>query len=313
MNNIQIQKTNMIDASLVVLNENKPVWQANATFSGAVDNIQSSMGLLNTADTIRLALTLPLTETKGQAKVALIAATMLHAAAGLGYGSNTGNVALQATCDIAESYLVKQPDAELGNACMIIYNAVQPFIGSMAAWSVDVASLAVLESDITTFNGLVGTPAGQISIKAAAGARIDTQLDTIDGILHTVVDTLMLQFKTTHADFYNAYSSARKIHHTGVHHSVIFEGFIYDANGNALLHAEVILSLNAKTLRKHFTDESGKYRFTRLHTGTYVMQITAPGFVTQSKTFSITVLQTVETNFTMHVAGGSVVITPPSN
>ena len=305
MNQKQIQKINMIDSTLVVLNQsqNKSLWQANPTFSSAVNNIQANIGVLNTADTVRLATTIPFTETKGQAKVALIEATMLHAAAGIGYASSAANAALRASCEVTESGLIRTPDADLGSACMIIYNAVKPFIGNMGDWIVSALTLAALEADVNTFNLLVGTPVGQVSIKTAAGLTIDTQLLAIDGILDNLVDTLMVQFKTAQPSFYDAYFSARKIHNTGVHHSVIFSGFIYDSTGVAVPHAEVKLSINGKILRKHFTDESGKYRFTRLRIGIYLMQVSLPGFVTQSKTFNLTELQFVETDFTLHVVG----------
>jgi hypothetical protein len=299
MNQKQIQKINMVDATLVVVNQNKPLWQANATFTSAVNAVQTDVGVLNVADTVRLAVTMPLTETKGQAKVVLLAATMAHAAAGIGYAVSINSIPLKATCSVTESDLIRMADADLGNACMIVYNAVQPFIGSMAAWGVTTVTLTALQGDIATFNALVSTPVGQIGIKKAAGMTIDTQLEVIDGILADTLDTLMLQFKATQAAFYNAYFSARKIHHTGVHHSVIFEGFIYDATGGLIPYAEVTLRVDNKMLRKHFTDASGKYKFTRLTPNTYVMQISAPGFVTQSKTFVITVLQVVDADFTM--------------
>src|SRR6202012_6072420 len=151
--------------------------------------------------------------------------------AGIGYVVSTGNLNLKDTCSISETTFVKSTDADLGNTCMIIYNAVQPFIGNMAAWSVNAATLSAMLAAINTFNALISTPAGQISIKAAAGNTIDMQIDAMDAILNGTIDTLMAQFKTTRPSFYNAYFSARKPHHTGIHHSVTFEGFVYDTTG----------------------------------------------------------------------------------
>ncbi len=82
-----------------------------------------------------------ITETKAQAKTNLIAATMLHAAAGRGYAASVNNTSLKATCSITESSLLRSADANLGNMCMNIYNAVQPFIGSMAAWMCSISCI----------------------------------------------------------------------------------------------------------------------------------------------------------------------------
>ncbi len=306
MNKQQSQKVNMIDASVAVLNTpaNKVIWNTNTTFTAAMTNLNSNMATLNSADTTRLASSVPFTETKAQAKANLIAATMLHAAAGRGYAASVNNTSLKTICSISESSLTKSADANLGNMCMNIYNAVQPFIGSMAAWSVNATTLTNLNTNITTFNGLVGTPVGQISVQNAAAMAIDAQIETIYGILRDTIDTLMEQYKVNHASFYNAYFAAREVHHTGTHHSTTFEGFVYKTGGVALQHALVVLSISGNELRRHFTAANGHYRFTRLHLGNYTLTISLAGYVTQTKSFTITTLQSVDTDFTL-VATGS--------
>jgi hypothetical protein len=306
MNKEQTQKVNMIDASMAVLNipVNKALWTANTAFSAAVTSVSANISTLNSSDSMRMSSSTPFTETKGQAKVTLIAATMLHAAAGKGYAASVNNTALKTICSIAESSLVKAKDADLGNLCMNIYTAIQPFIGSMAPWNVTAATLATLNTDITAFATLVGTPQAQISTQNSAAIAIDTQIGIIDGILKNTIDTLMVQFKTTHAVFYDAYFSAREIHHTGVHHSTTISGHVYNAGGAALPHMEVIVSIAGNELRKHFTDASGHFRFTRLHLGNYDVTVSGAGFVTQTKTHNVTTLQSITDNFTMVATGG---------
>ena len=316
MNKQQTQKVNMIDASMAVLNipVNKALWTANTTFAAAVTSVATNMAVLNSSDSTRMQSPQPFTETKGQAKVNLIAETMLHAAAGKGYATSVNNTALKTTCSISESNLINAKDADLGNMCMNIYTAIQPFIGSMAAWNVNATTLATLNTDITTFAALVGTPQGQISTQNAAAAAIDAQINILQGILENTIDTLMVQFKTSHAPFFNAYTSARIIHGTGIHHSTTFEGYVYKTGGTPLANMEVKIILGGNQLRKHFTDTSGHYRFTRLHLGNYSITVSGAGYITQTKTFNITILQSIEDDFTM-VANGSGTttgVTPPA-
>ncbi|MHB8261801.1 MAG: carboxypeptidase-like regulatory domain-containing protein [Bacteroidia bacterium] len=47
------------------------------------------------------------------------------------------------------------------------------------------------------------------------------------------------------------------------------------------------------------TDATGKYRFTRLHPGTYVITISKAGYVTQTKTITVSVNGTYENDFVM--------------
>src|ERR1035437_3703531 len=301
MNKEQTQKVNMIDASMAVLNipVNKALWTANTAFSAAVTSVSANISTLNSSDSMRMSSSTPFTETKGQAKVTLIAATMLHAAAGKGYATSVNNTALKTSCSISETSLVAAKDADLGNLCMNIYTAIQPFIGSMGAWNVNATTLGVLNTDITGFASLVGTPQAQISTQNSAAMAIDAQIVTIDGILTNTIDTLMVQFKTTHAVFYDAYVSAREIHSTGIHHSTTFAGHVYNARGAALQHIEVTISIAGNQLRKHFTDASGHFRFTRLHLGIYDLTASGAGYVTQTKTHNVTTLQSITDTFTM--------------
>ncbi|MHB8259943.1 MAG: carboxypeptidase-like regulatory domain-containing protein [Bacteroidia bacterium] len=301
MNENQSQKVNMIDSVMSFLNmpANKPIWIGNRTFNTAVGNILSNMGTIGLADGTRQASPIPFTETKGQAKTALIAETMLHAAAGKGYATSVNNTGLKSICSITESSLVHTKDADLASKCRNIYTAVQPFIGSMSDWNATAATLLVFDGDITTFGNLVGTPQAQISMQHAAVGAIDAQITLIEGGLKDTIDTLMVQFKTSHATFYEGYLSTRKIHSTGVHHSTTFEGYARDTAAVALAHIEVTLTLAGKQIRKHFTPASGHYRFTRLHLGTYVLEVSGPGFITQTRTFEVTTLQVIKTDFVM--------------
>src|ERR1017187_6276744 len=125
MNEIQSQKVNMIDSTISFLNMpvNKAVWVGNGTFSTAVSKVLTEMGTINSADGTRQISPIQFTETKGQARAALIAATMLHAAAGKGYAASAGvnNTALKTICSVAETSLVKSKDADLASKCMNIY------------------------------------------------------------------------------------------------------------------------------------------------------------------------------------------------
>src|ERR1039458_8085148 len=121
MNEKQSQKVNMIDSTMSFLNMpvNKAVWVGNATFGTAVSKVLTEMGTINSADGTRQTSPIQFTETKGQAKTALITATMLHAAAGKGYATSAGvnNTALKTICSVTESSLVRSKDADLGSKC----------------------------------------------------------------------------------------------------------------------------------------------------------------------------------------------------
>ena len=55
-------------------------------------------------------------------------------------------------------------------------------------------------------------------------------------------------------------------------------GFVTDQNGAAVAGAKVVLSNDAGVKRETTSDDKGLYSFTALHSGTYIMQVTAPNF-----------------------------------
>ena len=107
----------------------------------------------------------------------------------------------------------------------------------------------------------------------------------------------MMQYQNGHEDFFNEYRSARVIVDIGHRHTVILKGFIYDANNHAL--ADVLVALSGKAKYKKFTNATGKYKFTRLHTGSYVLTVSKSGFVTQTKTIEAVTNGAIETDFVL--------------
>jgi hypothetical protein len=117
----------------------------------------------NREDAVRLFELKPLTETKKLVKATLIAITMHHAIAGMGYAAAINDMTLKARFGIKESTLLRSTDTELGNLCMNIYIITQSVIGSMAAWGITSATVSDLLNNINTFNTLIGISKAQSS------------------------------------------------------------------------------------------------------------------------------------------------------
>ena len=61
------------------------------------------------------------------------------------------------------------------------------------------------------------------------------------------------------------------------------------------------------------TNATGEYKFTRLHPGSFVVTVSASGFVTQTKTINVTANGTENTDITMvAVAGGGTTGSTPN-
>jgi hypothetical protein len=297
MNKKQSNKVNMFNAVLFVLNSFKSVWLANAIVSAAVNNIIAYISTLNLADQVKLAGTKGTTQNKELARSSLITLTLNHLAAGKAYAVVNNLVLLKEACSITRSELNHTKEADLESMCQNIYDAIQPYIADLTAYGATTASFATFNTAINNYHSLLGSTQSQRSAANVASLDINTQVSNITGLLDDTLDSLMIQFSTTNVSFYEQYSKARRIQNIGVRHLVLITGIISDVTKQALEGAYVYV-VNMDNHKK-ITLANGKYKFVRLATGTYTVEVILSGYITQSKTLTVDTPQTVTVDFTM--------------
>ncbi|MDI9366331.1 MAG: hypothetical protein QM541_15340 [Flavobacterium sp.] len=151
---------------------------------------------------------------KAQAEEAAIAAAIAIIGPARSYALANNNNTLYETLDYTESGLKRTRDAALINTLTLIRDTIQPLLNNLADYDVLPAHINALTTAIAAYQPLVAAPRAAISVKVAASNALVAEFETLDKVL-TRFDGLVDAKKTTNANFYNAYYTARAIVDTG--------------------------------------------------------------------------------------------------
>lgn len=303
MNREQINHLNMMDATDQLLTTFNGVWSTNIAVSGIVTTFRTHLLALNANDTLQKTISTGVTQTKEEAKAAMVSAAISAANAGKSYAGVTGNTGLFAQMTHSKTEINGASDTDADDICQNIHDNLNPYIANTVAYGASATTQTNLQNAINVFSALIGKPRVQQTIVRNATISIAEHFLAANALLKGQLDTIMTQYETSNAVFFNEYMSARVIIDIGHRHTVILKGFIYDIHGHALSH--VLVELTGGTHKhKKITNATGKYKFTRLHPATYTLVISAAGFVTQSKTITVTQNGTIENDFILVATGG---------
>ncbi len=293
----QINELNMMDAVEQLFNANTGIWSANPAVSAAYATFTSHVTAINANDTAQKTSSIGTTQTKATAQMNMAVAAIAVANAGKAYATATGNQVLFDAMNHTKTEIIHASDTDADDICQNIHDNLLPFIANTTAYGATAASLTNLQNLINTYSGMIGKPALQKSIVVNATLTLVQHFAAANALLKNSLDTLMVQYQTSNAVFYNQYKAVRVINDIGHRHSVILTGFVYDNHAHALTGA--IVSLTGHAAHQKVTNATGEYKFTRLHIGTYTITVSAAGFVTQVKNLNVTANGTEHNDFNM--------------
>ncbi len=304
MNIKQSAQLLVFNAIVAVLNSFSSVWSANTVVSAAISNFTAYLNTLLLAEGVKLTGTKPTTASKNLGRSALITFALAHARAGLAYASTNNLPALKQICKVTPTTFKKMKEVDVEPFCRNIYNAVQPYIGSMTLYGATTASMSTFNTAMNNYHGLVGTPQAQRAATRTASLTIEQQIANIKNLLNDNIDPLILQYSSNVA-FMQQYDAARHANTTHHRHNVIAKGLVVDVHNNSLANA-VLRIVELPKRHKHITDADGKYSFTRLKINTtYTIEVSLTGYVTQTFVVNENAAKTVEHTFILVAVGGT--------
>ncbi|MHB8260055.1 MAG: hypothetical protein ACYDCN_08090 [Bacteroidia bacterium] len=289
---------NMLSAVRKVMNDNNAIWSANPVVTSAVGTLTSDIGASNSTVSNQRQNVGGIVATKKQVKETLIEDTVALALAGKAYAAFVNNTTLKAACLITKTQLERTTEESLAAVCQTLHDDVDPYIPSMGGYGVSPATQVALQSGITNFGGLVGTPRAVQAIQVAATTMLDEQLRVAKLFVKEQLDGLINQYKTAHQAFYKAYHTARKVVHHGHKTKVMVIGVVTDAGvlaANALLTATT--GTHPKKKHKKKTKIDGKYKLLFQPPVNTVITAELPDGRKQTKTIVSKVPQTIKYNF----------------
>ncbi len=311
MDQRQEDSISMLSAVKLVMNNAtySPIWATNTIVTAAVGTHTNNLNTINLTAVSQDPNVQGATDSKAVLRETLIDNAVALAMAGKAYAAATSNATLKAACSVSKTELTRTTEASLASVCQTLYNAVNPYIGSMAGYGPTTTTQTTLQGNITTFAGLVGTPRAVLAIGVAATTLLDEQLTAALTFAEEQLDGLMEQYRVTHEAFYEAYYTARKVIHHGHRTKVIAEGVI--SNGGVAVHGAIVTCDDGTHVHKKITEEDGKYKFLITPPVNSVVKVELSGFATQTKPVVSTTPKTLTIDFTFGGGTGTTTGTIP--
>ena len=131
--------------------------------------------------------------------------------------------ALMGRMDYSRSDITKGREGKVVSRCRDIHAAATENVDALADAGVTAAKLLALKKKVDAFEGLQTQPRQNLSKRSAATKKIPALFQTADRIVSRRLNKLVVQFKASAPDFFNAYQAAVAIVNAGGGHG---------ANGN---------------------------------------------------------------------------------
>ncbi len=301
MNQDQSNHYTMYKGVSVFLGDNAAIISSNAVIVGLQTQLNNNIVSISDADTSQLHPNTGTTADKSAAKTTLITILVKNAAAGYGYAASISNNTLKEACHLTESALAVLSDGNLYSTATDLYDTLNPIISSLAGWGIAPADLTTQLNAANTFNGHIGVPQAARAISRAATQSLPTLFTNTGQLLDAQLDSAMLQYLTSHPDFYTQYKKVRKLPTTVVHHYGSIHCTALTAAGAVVSGTEYTISGIARKKKKA---KNGKGNYAHIHTPvTVTITASAPGMQAVSHTLHLNVNGVYTLSFVLSTAG----------
>ena len=236
-------------------------------------------------------------QSKAGTKTSLINATLKVSSGIVAYASSIGDKTLKQKTNYTESDLKKTRDTILWDKCKLIYDTATPIATQLTGFFVTAADLTALNTALTNFMTSIPQPRTATAVKKNSTTNLAKLFADGEKIIKDRIDGMMLPFRQTKPDFYNAYITAKKTVNLGTHKVSILGRVISKNSGIAISKAIV---KNEEDGQEVATTQRGGYRFRSLLAGTYKLTVSKKGFVTTS--FNVTVKEGETTHIDLEIA-----------
>jgi hypothetical protein len=210
MNNPQQNKFNMYQAVSAVLESHKPIWTALTGFSAAVDDLETNLSTIASLAQVQAARSGAAAEKNAALESLLDAAQQIAGATRAGAVVNK-DAELAAKADYSRSDLARGRAGEVVARCRNLWSAANDNVDVLGAFGVTTGKLTTLKKKIDDFESSQPRPRQDRANTRAATRTLPDLFEATDEILNDCLDGLVVQFKSGDAEFYNTYTTARRI------------------------------------------------------------------------------------------------------
>jgi hypothetical protein len=211
MNNRQMNQYDMFLRVQKVLQGYQQVWGSNTRFSA---NYQELSALLLQIDALELKKTsssIAITQSKEVLKLKLLELAVRIVKGAGSYAADVQHLPLAAQVDYSRTALLKMRESQMLSTCIHIAESVQPHVAVLSEYGITQALLDEFKQHGVAYKQIQPESQLAISQNKAATEEMAQVFPAISRLLKDQLDGKMAQYAETHADFYQAYFSARAI------------------------------------------------------------------------------------------------------
>jgi hypothetical protein len=210
MKAIQTNKLRAYQAVQAVLETNETKWGTLPAFATAVGEFTAIIPEIQTLAQAQASREGASNE-KSYALAALGNAAFEVGAAVHAYAVTTLDFALEGRVDFSRSTIGYGREATVLARVRDIHAAATEQLANLGDYGITQAKLTALKKKIDAFEASLAKPRQQIAAGSAATTSLQAQFAEADAILNKRLDKLVVQFKASAPDFFNAYQTARSI------------------------------------------------------------------------------------------------------
>lgn len=194
------------------------------------------------------------------------------------YAYMQGNNSLQEAVSFSGLQLFKQDDELLKTTCGNILRHAKENLSALTDYGIDAATITQMETTLENYVSGKSLVIATSKEKTVAGQSGGSRLREIRTFMASVLDKLMLKFKSSEPDFFNNYMALRivedaKTSYTqvkGIGTDSLTKKGIADIRVDAILDSKVITT---------YTDADGNYKLKTPKAGTWKLKFYHPDYV----------------------------------
>ena len=211
MNKNQINKSRMYGSVDLVLDNHASIFDKQEALKNAHLRLKNGVIQIGQYRQVQEANTSGLTKNKTQLRNSAVAGILHFSAALRSYATLVKNEELKVKTTYRESDLKKAPDPILLDIGILLFGLANQYKDEIAKFFVGETELKEMESLLTSFKLSIPQRRAATSTSKVSTLNIHEVFKSLDQLLKEEMDVLVLLFRTTQPDFYNAYRNARRI------------------------------------------------------------------------------------------------------
>lgn len=208
----------MLKTSMSLLQQKRNKWKDMPPLLAAIETLNSLLAQLDLLRQLVGSDQKGVVIAKDKIQENLIAAAFEVSSILTAFAVQTNDAVLQSQVDFPISHLRNLRDDELGNFCRALLQLATDQGANLEPYCNSATQISDFNVLIESYEQRLPNRRISVSERKAANKKIKTLLSESMLVTTEQIDRLMVKFKTTDPDFYNAYLNARKIVDYGIRH-----------------------------------------------------------------------------------------------